>query len=221
VAIAGSLLFGWFCVRSQGIYLAMLTFAFAQMVWAVAFQWYDVTGGDNGLLGVWPDAWASGKTAFYFLTLALTGAGFFMLRHLVSTPFGYALRAVRDNAKRAESIGLNGRKLQYFGLALAGAFAGLAGALFAYSKGSVFPTSLDLNTTMRAYVMTILGGIGSIAGPLTGSALYTTLESEISRQTELWRLCLGLIILALILFFPHGIVGTIGGWIEKRKEQRS
>ncbi len=221
VAVAGSLLFGWFCVRSQGIYLAMLTFAFAQMVWAVAFQWYDVTGGDNGLLGVWPDAWASGKTAFYFVTLALTGAGFFMLRHLVFTPFGYALRGVRDNVKRAEAIGLNGRKMQYLGLALAGAFAGLAGALFAYSKGSVFPTSLDLNTTMRAYVMTILGGIGSVTGPLTGSALYTTLESEISRETEMWRLCLGLIILALILFFPRGVVGTIGGWIERWKEQRS
>lgn len=217
-AIAGALLFGWFCVRSQGIYLAMLTFAFAQMVWAVAFQWYDVTGGDNGLLGIWPDAWASGKTAFYFLTLTLCGAGFFMLRHFVFTPFGYALRAVRDNARRAEAIGLNGRKLQYLGMALAGAFAGLAGALFAYSKGSVFPTALDLNTTMRAYVMTILGGIGSITGPLTGSVLYITLESEISRQTELWRLCLGLIILALILFFPRGIVGTMGGWVGRQEK---
>lgn len=220
-AIAGALLFGWMCVRSQGIYLAMLTFAFAQMVWAVAFQWYDVTGGDNGLLGIWPDAWASGKTVFYYLTLCLCGVSFFILRHVVFAPFGYALRAVRDNAKKADAIGLNGRKLQYLGMALSGGFAGFAGALFAYSKGSVFPTSLDINTTLRAYVMTILGGINAITGSLVGSIAYTGLESEISRETELWRLCLGIIILAIILFFPHGLVGTVDLWLEKRRAGRS
>lgn len=208
VAILGALIFGWFCVRSQGLYLAMLTFAFAQMVWAVCFQWYDVTGGDNGLLGIWPAPWASSKTAFYYLTFTLCGSCILLLRYFIFTPFGYALRAVRDQTKRAEALGLNARRLQWFGMGLAGAFAGLAGALFAYSKGSVFPTSLDIHTTLNAMVMTLLGGLNTLSGPLVGSVVYICLESEISRVSELWRLFLGLIILSIVIFFPQGIVGA-------------
>lgn len=217
-AIAGALLFGWFCVRSQGIYLAMLTFAFAQMVWAVCFQWYDVTGGDNGLLGIWPAAWASDKTTFYYMTLTLCGISVLLLRHFIFTPFGYALRAVRDQTKRAEALGLNARRLQWVGMGLAGAFAGLAGALFAYSKGSVFPTSLDIHTTLNAMVMTLLGGLNTLSGPLVGSVVYIFLESEISRISEVWRLILGLIILAIVLFFPQGIVGALNKRLIKVKE---
>jgi len=216
-AIAAALVFGWFCVRSQGIYLAMLTFAFAQMVWAVVFQWYDVTGGDNGILGVWPPEWANDKRVFYYLVLTLCGCCLMLLRHFIFAPFGYALRAVRDNAKRAEAIGLNTRKMQHLGMALAGGFAGLAGGLFAYSKGSVFPTTMDINTTLDAFVMTLLGGLNTLSGPVLGSVVYTWLESEVSRATELWRLCLGLIILGIVIFFPHGIVGTINNLILKRK----
>jgi branched-chain amino acid transport system permease protein len=216
-AVLGALVFGWFCVRSQGIYLAMLTFAFAQMIWAVAFQWYGFTGGDNGILGVWPAEWASNKMAFYYLVLTLCGASIFILRHMIFSPYGYALRAVRDQTKRAEAIGLNARLLQWIGLGLAGAFAGLAGGLFVYSKGSVFPTTLDINTTMDAFVMTLMGGLNSLSGPLVGSVVYTWLKSEISRQTELWRLILGLIILSIVIFFPQGIVGSFNQWIQKRK----
>jgi len=217
-AVLGALIFGWFCVRSQGIYLAMLTFAFAQMVWAVCFQWYDVTGGDNGLLGIWPAPWASNKTAFYYLTFALCGSGVLLLRYFIFTPFGYALRAVRDQARRAEAMGLNARRLQWIGLALAGAFAGLAGALFAYSKGSVFPSSLDIHTTLNAMVMTLLGGLNTLSGPLVGSVVYIFLESEISRVSEVWRLILGLIILAIVVFFPQGIVGAFNKRFIKVKE---
>jgi len=216
-AMLGALLFGWFCVRSQGIYLAMLTFAFAQMVWAVAFQWYNVTGGDNGILGVWPAQWASNKAAFYYFVLALCGTSIFILRHMIFSPYGYSIRAVRDQTKRAEAIGLNGRKLQWMGLGISGAFAGLAGGLFVYSKGSVFPTTMDVNTTMDAFVMTLLGGLNSLSGPMVGSIVYTWLKSEISRQTELWRLILGLIILSIVIFFPQGIVGSFNVWLRKRK----
>ncbi|MFA6280035.1 MAG: ABC transporter permease [Bdellovibrionales bacterium] len=217
-AILGALIFGWFCVRSQGIYLAMLTFAFAQMVWAVCFQWYEVTGGDNGLLGIWPAPWASDKTAFYYLTFTLCGSGILLLRYFIFTPFGYALRAVRDQPKRAEALGLNGRRLQWMGMGLAGSFAGLAGALFAYSKGSVFPTSLDIHTTLNAMVMTLLGGLNTLSGPLVGSVIYIFLESEISRVSELWRLFLGLIILSIVIFFPQGIVGAFNKRFIKKTE---
>jgi len=216
-AIAGALAFGWICVRSQGIYLAMLTFAFAQMVWAVASQWYDVTGGDNGILGVWPASWATSKTVFYGLTLSLCGTSLFLLRTFIFTPFGYSLRAVRDHARRAEALGLHPRRLQWMGIGLAGAFAGLAGGLFAYSKGSVFPTTLDVHTTLNALVMTLMGGFNTLSGPLVGSAVYIGLESEISRISIVWRLILGLIILAVVVLFPQGIMGAVNRRLLRKK----
>ena len=176
-----------------------------------------MTGGDNGILGIWPAEWASNKMAFYYFVLALCGASIFILRHMIFSPYGYSLRAVRDQAKRAEAIGLNGRLLQWMGLGIAGAFAGLAGGLFVYSKGSVFPTTIDIHTTLDAFVMTLIGGLNSLSGPLVGSVIYTWLKSEISRQTELWRLVLGLIILSIVIFFPQGIVGSFNLWLQKRK----
>ncbi len=219
-AMGAGLIFGWFCVRSSGIYLAMLTFAFAQIVWAIAFQWYDVTGGDNGLLGIWPDAWATDRRVFYYLVLALCGISVVFLRRVVFSPFGYAIRAVRDNRKRAEAIGINHRKFQWLGLIISGAFAGLAGGLYAYSKGSVFPTVLDMQMSVDAFVMCLLGGITSLSGPLVGAAVYTVLESEISRHTQLWRACLGGIILLIVMLFPSGIVGCFQRIVDRWKPQK-
>lgn len=209
VALLCAAVFSSVCVRLHGIYQGMLTFAFAQMVWAVVFQWYELTGGDNGILGVWPSVWAADKNTFYYLTLLIIGASILYLRHLIFAPFGYALRAVRDNAKRAESIGLPSRKIQYIGLLVSAAFAGVAGGVFAYSKGSVFPAVLEINMTMQAFIMTLLGGVNTITGPLVGTGLYITLESEISRQAQMWRLLLGTAVLILVILFPEGIVGTI------------
>ena len=97
LGLAGAILFGWFCVRLSGVYFAMLTLAFAQIAWSIAYQWSEVTGGDNGLIGVWPSAWAAAPAHFYWLTLALVGAGVAALRMILFSPFGYALRALRDS----------------------------------------------------------------------------------------------------------------------------
>lgn len=208
-AAAGGLAVGWLCVRSSGLYLAMLTFAFAQITWAIAFQWYDVTGGDNGILGVWPAEIFNSKTNFYYLTLVLCGVSILYLRHAIFTPFGYTLRAIRDNPVRARAIGIEPRRWQWMGLIFSGIFAGLAGGVFVYAKGSVFPTTLDVMTTLDALVITLLGGLNTLSGPVVGSWIYIWLESEISRHTELWRAILGSIILAIVVFFPQGIVGFL------------
>ena len=110
LGIAGALVVGWFCVRLTGVYFAMLTLAFAQIAWSLAFQWTDVTGGDNGLIGVWPSAWAASPARFYWLTLALASLGVTALRVIVFSPFGYALRALRDSQTRAETIGIARRR---------------------------------------------------------------------------------------------------------------
>jgi branched-chain amino acid transport system permease protein len=214
VAAALALIFGWFCIRLSGVYLAMLTLAFAQILWSLAFQstW---TGGDNGVLGIWPSAWAGSPARYYYLTLMLCATSFLVLRRAVFAPFGYALRAARDSALRAEATGIDVRASQWLAFALAGAFAGLAGALHAFHKGSVFPTVLSIPQSIDSLVMVLLGGLETLTGPMVGAAVYHFLQTQIMRSTEYWRVILGSVILLLVLVFPRGIVGTLRGRGER------
>ncbi|QQS14610.1 MAG: ABC transporter permease [Rhodospirillales bacterium] len=204
---AFALLFGWFCVRLSGVYLAMLTLAFAQIAWSVIFQWDAFTGGSNGLTGVWPSGWLSSKSAYYWLTLALCAAGIAFLWRALVSPFGYALRAGRDSPLRAEAIGIDLRRQQWFAFALVGAFAGLAGALSAFSKGSISPEAAGIALSTDALVMVLLGGVETVTGPIAGAAVFTWLKDELARRTEFWRAMLGFVILALVLAFPQGVSG--------------
>lgn len=207
LALAGATVAGWFCVRLSGVYLAMLTLAFAQIIWSVVFQWQEVTGGDNGLLGIWPDRWAGDPAVFFWLTLGLCGGGIALIRHIAFSPMGYALRACRDSVRRAEAIGLDRARTQWVGFALAGALAGLAGALYAYLKGSVFPDVLGIPVSVDALVMVLLGGLGSLAGPIVGAVAYKTLAIVVSSWTDHWPLILGALIVGLVIAAPDGLTG--------------
>jgi branched-chain amino acid transport system permease protein len=209
-------LFGWFCVRLSGVYLAMLTLAFAQIAWATAFQWVDVTGGDNGILGVWPSEWAKPKLAYFYMALALVAGGILALRHLIFSPFGYALRAGRDSPLRAEASGLNVQRLQWAGFIVAAVAAGLAGGLFAFFKGSVFPTYLSIPKSVDALLMVLLGGVQTISGPIVGAFVFAGLEEQLMRFTAYWRFILGLVIVLLVILFPKGLAGTVTDWRERR-----
>jgi branched-chain amino acid transport system permease protein len=212
------LLFGWFCVRLSGVYLAMLTLAFAQIAWATAFQWVDLTGGDNGILGVWPSAWAKPKLVYFYLALLLSVIGILLLRLLVFTPFGYALRAGRDSPLRAEASGLNVQRLQWAGFTVAAIAAGLAGGLFAFFKGSVFPTYLSIPKSVDALLMVLLGGIQTLSGPVAGAIVFVGLEEQLMRFTSYWRFILGLVIVLLVILFPKGLVGSALEWRERRSQ---
>jgi branched-chain amino acid transport system permease protein len=209
VAAAGAVLFGWFAVRLSGVYLAMLTLAFAQITWAIVYQWDNFTGGSNGLTGVWPAAWLADKRMYYYLTAALVVLGVVVLRRALFSPFGYALRAGRDSPLRADAIGIDVKRMQWTGFVLAGAFAGLAGALFAFSKGSISPEALHVGKSIDALVMVLLGGLQTLTGPIVGAFAFTWLHDTVARSTDYWRAMLGGIILVLLLLFPQGIVGTI------------
>jgi branched-chain amino acid transport system permease protein len=202
------LLFGFFCVRLSGVYAAMLTLAFAQIAWSAAFQWVEATGGDNGILGVWPDSWAAGGLRFHYLALALCVGGTLLLRRALRAPFGHALRAQRDNPVRAEALGIAGPRVRWLAFTLAAAAAGVAGGLFAYAKGSVFPTFLAIPRSVDALLMVLLGGVGTPSGPIVGALAYAGLQQELSRLTDYWRLFLGLAVVALVLFFPQGLAGA-------------
>lgn len=207
----GAAVFGFFIVRLSGIYLAMLTLAFAQITYAVAFQWVEVTGGDNGVVGVWPSKWAASRTAYYYLALVLCGACIYVLRRGIYAPFGYVLRAARDSAPRADAIGIDVRTHRWLAFVVAGAAAGLAGALFAFSKGSIDPTLISIGMSVDFLVMTLLGGVQTVVGPLVGAAAFHAIRDFVMPLTDHWRLLLGLAIIFIVLAVPRGIVGGAMG----------
>ena len=209
--------FGLFVVRLSGVYLAMLTLAFAQIVWAVAFQAVRLTGGDNGILGIVPPASLRSPAAFYWLALALCVAGVLLLRRMLYAPLGYAIRASRDSPLRAESIGLDTARLQLAAFTTAGLAAGLAGGLFTYAKGSAFPTYISIQRSVDALLMVLLGGVDTMAGPVVGALAYTALYDFLLRFTNFWRLALGLAIVLLVVAFPAGIAGAAHKlWLRSR-----
>jgi branched-chain amino acid transport system permease protein len=213
LAFAGALLFGWFCVRLAGVYLAMLSLAFAQIVYAIVFQSYEVTGGDNGLVGIWPAAWASTTIVYYYFALTLNVIALLLLRNIIFAPFGTTLRACRDSPLRADAIGIDIRTHQWLAFTIAGTFAGLAGGILAFLKGTIDPTWLAIPQSIEGLVMVLMGGVQTLAGPLVGAAVYHGLEIWFATLTRYWPLILGLIIVGLVLAFPHGIVG----WLQRRR----
>jgi branched-chain amino acid transport system permease protein len=207
MAAFGAFVYGWFCVRLSGVYLAMLTLAFAQITWAICYQWDSVTGGSNGLTGIWPSEWLTDKKMYYYLTLTLVAAAVLLMHRMLYSPFGYGMRAARDSVLRSDAIGIDVKRLQWVAFVLAGTFAGLAGALYAFSKGSISPESMYVGKSIDGLVMVLLGGLQTLVGPIVGAVTFTWLHDTVARNTDYWRAVLGGIILILVLLFPQGIVG--------------
>jgi branched-chain amino acid transport system permease protein len=218
LGLAGAAVFGFFAVQLSGVYFAMLTLAFAQIVWSIAFQWVAVTGGDNGILGVWPESWAASPAHFYWLSLAVAALAVAALRIIVFSPFGFALRATRDSPLRGEAIGIDGKRVQWTAFVIAGTVAGVAGALFAYLKGSVFPDSLGISLSVDALVMVLLGGVETVSGAILGAIVYKMLSIWLVSQTDLSKLVLGGIIVLIVVVFPKGIAGMVETIRHRRRK---
>jgi branched-chain amino acid transport system permease protein len=209
LGLLGAAVFGFFAVQLSGVYFAMLTLAFAQIVWSVAFQWVGLTGGDNGILGVWPERWAGSPSHFYWLSLAVAALAVGALRIITFSPFGFALRATRDSPLRSEAIGIDGKRIQWSAFVIAGTVAGIGGALFAYLKGSVFPDVLGIPLSVDALVMVLLGGVETVSGAIVGAIVYKALSIWLVSQTEWSKLVLGGFIVVIVVAFPKGIVGVM------------
>jgi len=224
-AALAALVFGFFCVRVTRIYFAMLTLAFAQIVWAICFKWNEVTGGEQGMPEVpYPDfGWlerageivpllGGWRTAeyFYFTTLVLVAASFWILRRIVDSPFGRMLTAIRENRERAEFIGVNVRRFELAAFVIAGAFAGLAGGLFGIFNRGVFPDFAYWNKSAEVLIMTLLGGMHSFYGPAVGAAALLWLNQQIVAHTQYWPLVLGTILIVLLFALPGGIASALG-----------
>ena len=215
-----ALVFGFFCVRLTKIYFAMLTLAFAQIVWAICFKWNDVTGGEQGLPSVpYPDlAWMGSLPIlenlrlgdlFYIVVILIVLLGIAALRRIVDSPFGRILTVIRDNPERAQFVGVNVRLYQLAAFVVAGFFAGISGALFGIFNRGVFPDFIYWTKSAEPLIMTILGGMGSFWGPAVGAFALVVLNQQVTSYTEYWPFVMGAILILLLYVFPGGIVGTI------------
>lgn len=206
VALGAALAFGGVVIRASGVYLAMLSLAFAQVLWAGASQWTALTGGDNGIIGL---AVGGGATATEVLVVVVAVASLFALYRLTLSRTGWALQAARDAPQRASASGLSVAGLR-FGVYVASAgVAGIAGVLMVLHKGSVFPSVLSVSTSLDALLVVLLGGAHQLLGTLVGSAVMTLLASELGRYFDYWRGVLGLVVLLLMLFAPRGLLGGL------------
>ena len=159
------------------------------------------------VVGVWPAAWLAGKRTYYWFALALVGPALAAIVWIAHSPLGYSLRACRDSPLRAEAIGIDVRRMHWIAFALAGAFAGFAGGLYAFSKGSISPETLAIPRSVDALVMVLLGGVHSLVGPVVGAFLLTGLPHVIEFSAELRAAAYGAILILVILVMPRGIVG--------------
>ncbi len=203
-----AIIIGWVCLRLTGVYFAMLTLAFAQLLWSLVWQWQDVTGGDDGLVNIWPSDWLNNNTAFFYFALLFSVGGILVLRHVAHSPFGYALRAARDSQRQAEATGIDTQRVKLLAFTFAGFMGGLAGALFVFSKGSVFPNELEIVRSFDALIVVFLGGVKTLAGGVVGAAFFKGVEDILTRF-EYWRLVMGLLIIFVVVVAPEGIVGSL------------
>jgi branched-chain amino acid transport system permease protein len=221
-ATVGGVIIGFFCLRRRGIYFAMLTLAFAQLLYFVGFHLADVTGGDDGLRGITvPPLVLPGLTVpldksvtFYYFTLALVVIAVAGLKRVLDSPFGAVLQAIRENSDRAGACGYDINRIKLLSFVFSALFMGLAGALDALRLTVVPIESLHWSTSGQVVMMTLLGGAGTFFGPFVGAAAYLVLEDRISVFTESWPLAIGGIFMAFVLFLPKGIWGTLLARLE-------
>src|SRR6266478_5095379 len=216
-----ALVFGFFCVRLTRIYFAMLTLAFAQIVWAICFKWNEVTGGEQGMPEIpypgfdWLDRIVSAMPCLVLVALCL-----WLLQRIVASPFGRMLTTIRENAERAEFIGVNVRLYELAAFVLAGTFAGLAGGLFGIFNRGVFPDFAYWTKSSEVLIMTLLGGMGTFYGPAIGALVLILLNQQIVAYTQYWPFVLGTILVVLLFVFPGGIAGAVGAMARRLTRPR-
>lgn len=206
---------GWICTRATGVSFAMLTLAFAQLLYAIAYRWQSVTGGSDGLAGVprtpgpFGITWFTSRTGFYYLAAACLVLAFAFCRSFVASPVGTSLLAIRENEMKADALGYNPRAYKIAVFVVAAFFGGLAGALYAPFAGFASPDLFFWILSGQVLVMVIVGGAGSLVGPVLGAAVFLLLENYLSTLTNSWALILGSLFIAFVIFVPEGLWGIV------------
>ena len=217
-AVAG--IFGLIALRATGVYFLMITLALGMVVWGLAHRWVTLTQGDNGISGVprpnlgLPWSFSRG-IPFYYLALVGFFLALFVLRRVVTSPFGQTLVGIRESESRMRTLGYHVWLHKYLGCVIAGGIGGFAGVLWAYYNGFVSPSDLELATSVEILLMVALGGRGTLIGPALGAVLIVGLKNLVSVYTHRWLLILGGVYIGTIVYAPEGIVGAIRQWTKE------
>jgi branched-chain amino acid transport system permease protein len=213
---------GWVCTQARGISFSMLTLAYAQLLYAVAFKWTPVTGASDGLAGIprnpgpFGVTWWSGKAGFYYLVLACLLAAYLFCRELVRSPFGVVLRGIRENEAKTVALGYNTRHYKIAIVAISFGLAGLAGALYAPFAGFANTELLFWLLSGQVLIMVIVGGAGTLIGPILGAIFFLYVQQKLSTYTDSWALFFGVIFILFVLFVPEGIWGFILSRVRRK-----
>ncbi len=222
-------LFGFVCVRHTRIFFGILTLALSQVLWSLAFKFFWVTGGTDGirvayakltLLGglvdfIGPGSFQRFVFAYYYYVLGLFALATVIMWVIVHSPFGKALQAIRDNETRASFVGISVRRTRWIAFVISGAFTGLAGTLWVPLNGLTTPDVLYWPFSGEIVFMSVLGGFRTFAGPIVGAVAFNYLKTTAVASTEYWQLLLGVVLVALVLVLPSGIVGTAARLVSR------
>ena len=213
---------GYFSTRATSVYFAMLTLAFAQMIYAIAFKWYSFTGGSDGIAGIPRTNFGFGlidfdsANTFYYFVLVVLIICVFLCNEILKSPFGKTLHAIRENERKVESLGINVRLFKLMAFVVGGLFAGVAGSLFSSYSGFASPEILFWSYSGTCLLMAVLGGLGTLFGPIVGAMLFILLEELIGAYTENYLTFVGIIFVLVVLFFPGGVVGYFSKFFKGR-----
>jgi branched-chain amino acid transport system permease protein len=225
-AVLGAMAVGFFCLKRRGIYFGMLTLAFGQLFYFLALVVFDTyTGGDNGLrdIPVPPLSFPGGSLSigsplrFYYLVFFFCLLSILIMRRILVSPFGAVLQAIRENEKRSQSCGYNTIRIKWIAFLFSGFFSGLAGSLYAIYYQLAPLNTLYWTTSGVVVMMTILGGMGTFIGPFVGAGVFLLIEDMLSAYTRSWQLFVGVIFMLFVIFFPHGIWGTLQEKFRRRR----
>ncbi|MFL5257190.1 MAG: branched-chain amino acid ABC transporter permease [Rhodopila sp.] len=217
--LAGTL-FGLLIVRRRGVYFAMVTVAFGQIAFYIAYSWNSLTGGYDGLrgfarapisLGFTTIDIANNDVAFYYFLLVVFGIAVALQGLLLASPFGRTLLAIRENERRARFLGIPIERHIWLSFSISCAFTALAGALYALLNNFADPMGLHYTLSGEIVIMAVMGGMRAFWGPLVGAALFVVLQDYISSMTVNWMSFVGLIFVLVVLFFPRGLLGMLQG----------
>jgi len=221
ILVAGiiGLIVGYFCVRLRGIYFAVLTLAFGQLIFFVVFKWHNFTGGDDGIQGIFPPEFLKSPVAYYYFILIIFLISALILWKIIHSPFGQTIVSMRENSERTEFLGINITRYQLITFGIAAAFAGLAGAIWVPFYRSVAPSYLNWIKSGEPVMAAILGGPSLFFGPILGMFIMTFFHSWVLGFTVYWPVVMGALILFIIFFLPGGILGFAQEKLTERRQK--
>ncbi len=219
VAAITGLIIGWFCVRLTRLYFGMLQISLGSLIWAIVFRWYNFTGGDDGIHGIPMPSLISSLNGSYYFILIILIVSLILMYMILKSPFGTTLQAIRDNSQRCEAVGINVRRYQLGGIVIATFFAGVAGVLFVALERSVFADLLFWVLSLEVFIMCLLGGWFTFAGPMLGAGITVALRTFVGKYTEYWTLILGIILILVIFFLPEGVMGFFQDLLKPGKKE--